>query len=122
MYKKILALSAVFALLLIAGSYLLAAESGAGSWTGEVIDVTCHAAKGAMGTGHAECGSKCVKEGLPVGLLVNGTTYLLVGSDHKPLNATLADHVSHTVTVTGEKFESPGANVIVVKDWKMAKM
>ena len=92
------------------------------SWTGEVIDVTCHSMKGATGAAHAECGSKCVKAGLPVGLLVSGTTYLLVGSDHKPLNATLADHVSHTVTVTGEKYETPGANVIVVKDWKMAKM
>jgi hypothetical protein len=51
---------------------------------------------------------------------VGDTTYLLVSSDHKPLNATLADHVGHTVEITGEKFESAGANVITVKDWKMA--
>lgn len=121
MSKKIIALSTVLALFLVGAGYLMAAmEKSAGSWTGEVIDVACHSAKGATGSSHAECGAKCVREGLPVGLLVNGTTYLLIGSDHKPLNATLADHVSHTVTVNGEKFESPGANLIVVKDWKMA--
>jgi hypothetical protein len=131
MSKKLIALFAIFAvvaLLSVAG--LKAdemkmgdkgmADKSMGSWTGEVIDVACHSAKGAGGASHMECGAKCVKEGLPVGLLVNGTTYLLIGADHKPLNATLADHVSHTVTVTGTKFESPGANLIEVKDWKMA--
>jgi hypothetical protein len=56
-----------------------------------------------------------------VGLLVDGTTYILVGADHKPMNEALAPHVGHTVTVTGERFESKGANMIAVKDFKMAK-
>jgi hypothetical protein len=119
MSKKLVALFAIFAFMaVISGSLLRAAD--ANSWTGEVIDVACNSSKGAHGAGHTECGSACVKNGLPVGLLVGDTTYLLVSSDHKPLNATLADHVGHTVVVTGEKFESKGANVIVVKDWKMA--
>jgi hypothetical protein len=119
MSKKLIALFAIIAFMaVIGGSVLRAAE--AKSWTGEVIDVACHSTKGAKGSGHAECGSTCVKSGLPVGLLVGDTTYILIGSDHKPLNATLADHVGHTVTITGEKFDAKGANVIVVSDWKMA--
>jgi hypothetical protein len=117
--KRIAALLTVFAMIAVIGAlYVQAANEG--KWTGEVIDVACHSSKGAKGTGHAECGAKCVKEGLPVGLLVGDTTYLLISSDHKPLNATLAEHVGHTVDVTGEKYESPGANVIAVKDWKMS--
>jgi hypothetical protein len=116
--KKSIALVALFVFALtLSGSLLLAAE---GSWTGEVIDVACYASHQAKGAGHMECGSKCVKAGLPVGLLVGETTYVLVGSDHKTLNDKLAEHVGHTVTVTGEKFESNGANVITVKDFKMA--
>jgi len=123
MSKKLFAALTVAAFIFVGVGFVLAAmEGNSGTWKGEVIDVACHSSKGATGKDHAECGATCVKAGLPVGLLVNGTTYLLVSSDHKPLNATLADHVSHTITVTGEKYESPGANVIVVKDWKMASM
>jgi hypothetical protein len=122
MSKKFIVVLTVFAFLFVGVGFVKAAmEGNMGSWTGEVIDVACHSAKGAMGKDHAECGAKCVKDGLPVGLLVDGTTYLLIGADHKPLNATLADHVSHTITVTGTKYESNGANLIAVKDWKMAK-
>jgi hypothetical protein len=119
MSKKLVALFAIFAFLAVIGGAVLRAAD-ANSWTGEVIDVACNTAKGAHGATHGECGAACIKNGLPVGLLVGDTTYLLVSSDHKPLNATLADHVGHTITVSGEKFESKGANVIVVKDWKMA--
>jgi hypothetical protein len=118
MKKMIAVWFTIFALVASIGA-LYAANTG--TWKGEVIDVACHSTKGAKGTGHMDCGAKCVKAGLPVGLLVGDTTYLLVSEDHKPLNATLAEHVGHTVEVTGEKFESAGANVITVKDWKMAQ-
>lgn len=121
MSKKLVVIVAVFLFVAVIGAFSLKAVEPAGSWTGEVIDVACHSAKGAMGAGHAECGAKCVKDGLPVGLLVGDTTYLLVGSDHKAMNAQLAEHVGHTVTVNGEKFESKGANLIMVKDFKMAQ-
>ena len=119
MSKKFIALFAIFSFVIISAG-VLSAMQHEGSWTGEVIDVACHVSKGGHGASHMECGAKCVKAGLPVGLLVNGTTYVLIGADHTSMNAKLADHVSHTVTVTGTKFESAGANVIAVKDFKMA--
>lgn len=116
--KKSIALVALFVFALtLSGSLLMAAE---GSWTGEVIDVACYASHGAKGAGHTECGTKCVKAGLPVGLLVGDATYLLVSANHEPMNSKLADNVGKTITVTGEKFESNGANLISVKDFKMA--
>ena len=118
MSRKLVVILAILAVFGLATARLMAASGG--SWTGEVIDVACHVSKGAKGAGHAECGAKCVKDGLPVGLLVGDTTYLLISADHKPLNATLAEHVGHTITVNGDKFESNGANLITVKDWIMA--
>jgi hypothetical protein len=122
MSKKLIALFAIVAVLSIYAVVTKAddAKGGMGSWTGEVIDVACYASKGAKGAGHMECGSSCVKSGMPVGLLVNDTTYLLIGDDHKLMNDKLAEHVSHMVTVSGTKFESAGANLILVKDFKMA--
>ena len=116
--RKAITLTAIFAFVAVIGGALLMAD--AGSWTGEVIDVACYATHQSKGAGHMECGTKCVKGGLPVGLLVGETTYILVSADHKPMNDKLAEHVGHTVTVTGEKFESNGANLITVKDFKMA--
>jgi hypothetical protein len=121
MSKRIMALAAVLVFILGIGAAVVHAMQHQGSWTGEVVDVACMVSKGAKGASHMECGAKCVKAGLPVGLLVGDTTYLLIGSDHKPMNDKLADHVSHTVTVTGTKYESKGANVIEVSDFKMAK-
>lgn len=112
----------LFALLALVASYSAVTSSAEeGSWTGEVIDIPCYVAKGAKGQGHMECGSKCVKGGMPAGLLIEDTTYLLVSADHKPMNDRLAEHVSHQITVTGDKYESKGANVIIVKDFKAAK-
>jgi hypothetical protein len=122
MSKKLNALLAVMVLLLGIGAAVVIAAESEGSWTGEVIDVACNVSKGAKGADHADCGSKCVKSGLPVGLMVGDTIYILIGADHKPMNDALAAHVGHTVTVTGAKFESKGANLIAVKDFKMAKM
>ena len=118
MSKKFAAFLAV--IVLAVGFGLVNADQNAGSWTGEIVDVACHVSKGATGASHADCGSKCVKAGLPVGLLVGDTTYILVSADHKPMNDALAPHVGHTVVVTGTKFEKPGSNLIAVKDFKMA--
>jgi hypothetical protein len=120
MTKKFTAILAVMILAVGLGAAVVNAQQES-SWTGEVVDVACLVTKDAKGAGHADCGSKCVKAGLPVGLLVGDATYILIGADHKPMNEKLAPHVGHTVTVTGTKFEKQGSNVIAVKDFKMAK-
>lgn len=120
MSKKFAAILAVLVVAVGLGAAVVNAMQHEGSWTGEIVDVACYVSKGATGSSHADCGSKCVKAGLPVGLLVGDTTYLLISADHKPMNEALAPHVGHKVTVTGTKFEKAGSNLITVKDFKMA--
>jgi hypothetical protein len=119
MSKKISAFLLVLVILTAIGSSIASAAEG--SWTGEVVDVACTVSKGVSGAEHADCGSQCVKSGLPVGLMVGDTIYILVGADHKTMNESLAAHVGHNITVTGSKSESKGTNVITVKDFKPVK-
>jgi hypothetical protein len=122
MSKKVCAVLAVVVLMIGIGAALAIAAEDSGTWTGEVVDVACLVAKGAHGAEHADCGSKCVKSGLPVGLMVGDTTYILIGAGHKVMNDSLAAYVGKNVTVTGTKYESKGTSVIEVKDFKTAKM
>lgn len=63
---------------------------------GELIDTYCYSTGGAKGEGHATCGSKCAKSGIPVAVLVDGKAWTLA-TNPKPL----ADDVGKTVKVTG---------------------
>ncbi|MEO6436345.1 MAG: hypothetical protein ABIP55_11390 [Tepidisphaeraceae bacterium] len=90
---------------------------------GELVDLHCFSAGGAKGDGHASCGTKCAKSGIPVAVLVDGKAWTL-STNPRPL----ADAVSKTVRVTGTQnaeTQSIAADKIEVKDgdaWKEVKM
>jgi hypothetical protein len=65
---------------------------------GELVDMHCFSAGGAKGEGHASCGAKCAKSGIPVGVLVDDKAWTLA-TNPRPL----ADAVGKTVRVTGEQ-------------------
>src|ERR671937_15620 len=71
------------------------------SVTGEVVDLMCYIDHGASGDKHSACGSKCIKGGVPVGIVENDKAYLVVG-EHKPINDELADSCGKTVTIKGK--------------------
>ena len=76
--------------------------------TGEVVDMMCYVDHNAMGDSHGQsCGSKCIKNGGPVGIVENGKAYLVVG-EHKPMNDQLADSCGKTVTLKGKFVERGG--------------
>ena len=76
--------------------------------TGEVVDMMCYVDHNAMGDGHGQsCGSKCIKNGGPVGIVENGKAYLVVG-EHKPINDQLADSCGKTITLKGKFVERGG--------------
>ena len=76
--------------------------------TGEVVDMMCYVDHNAMGDSHGQsCGSKCIKNGGPVGIVENGKAYLVVG-EHKPINEELADSCGKTVTLKGKFVERGG--------------
>jgi hypothetical protein len=76
--------------------------------TGEVVDMMCYVDHNAMGDSHGQsCGSKCIKNGGPVGIVENGKAYIVVG-EHKPMNDELADSCGKTITLKGKFIERGG--------------
>jgi uncharacterized Zn-binding protein involved in type VI secretion len=53
--------------------------------TGEVVDVSCYLQMGKRGEGHVACGTKCITNGQPIGLVdANDNLYLLFAEEHHP--------------------------------------
>jgi hypothetical protein len=76
--------------------------------TGEIVDMMCYVDHNAIGEDHGKsCGSKCIKNGGPVGIVDNGKAYLVVG-EHKPMNDELADSCGKTITLKGKLAERGG--------------
>jgi hypothetical protein len=77
--------------------------------TGEVIDVSCYLQLGKRGEKHIPCGTKCLTNGQPIGLLDDaGVVYVLFAEQHDPrrdgtldLKATFIPLLAKRVTVTG---------------------
>ena len=65
---------------------------------GELVDTHCYAKGGAKGEGHASCGAKCAKSGIPVAVLSDGKAWT-ISTNPVPL----ADAVGKTVRVTGQQ-------------------
>lgn len=64
---------------------------------GELVDLWCYSKGGASGDGHAACGEKCARSGIPTAVLVDGKAMTLV-TNPEPL----ASSVGRTVRVTGK--------------------
>jgi len=73
---------------------------------GELVDTYCYSTGGAKGEGHAGCGAKCAKSGIPVGILVDGKMWTLATA-----SPPLADSVGKMAKVTGTV--NADANVMV---------
>ena len=53
--------------------------------TGEIIDLSCYLQLGKHGEKHKSCGTKCVTNNQPVGLLTKtGAVYMLMAEEHDP--------------------------------------
>lgn len=82
--------------------------------TGEVLDLYCYMQHPETSTGaeHAKCAKSCMAKGLPVGYMVNGKVYTIIGKDHQPVNAIVADYVGTKSTITGTVINHHGVNAI----------
>jgi hypothetical protein len=80
--------------------------------TGEVVDMMCYVDHNAVGEKHGQsCGTKCIKNGGPVGIVSEGKAYLVVG-EHKPINDQLAEYCGKSITVKGKLAERGGIAMI----------
>ena len=82
--------------------------------TGEVVDMGCYLGHAARGEKHVSCATKCLNQGMPMGLLTSNGTLYLVTLDHD--NADPYNHLKSmagkNVTVTGELLTRSGMKAI----------
>ena len=91
--------------------------------TGEVVDVSCYLQLGKRGAAHIECGSKCIANGQPIGILdKDENLYILFAEEHHPrrdgqvdLKTIFAPLLSRTVTVAGTVTKVHGYEALFVK-------
>ena len=92
------------------------------SVTGEVIDVSCFLQMGKRGEKHIACGTKCIQNGQPIGIVDDkGLVYVLFAEAHDPrrdgqadLKATFLPYLAKRVTVNGMVEESKGTRALYV--------
>ena len=81
--------------------------------TGEVLDMYCYMDHQAMGPDHAKCAMSCIQKGLPVGFkAADGSVYLVVGKDHEPVNATMAEWAGKKSTITARVLTNGGMKAL----------
>ena len=82
--------------------------------TGEVVDLYCYMKHPETSTGaeHAKCAKSCMAKGLPIGFVVNGKLYTIIGKDHEPVNTMVANYAGTTSTITGTVIDRQGMHAI----------
>jgi len=94
-----------------------------GAVTGEVVDVSCYLQLGKRGEAHIPCGTKCIANGQPIGLVdAEDRLYLLIAEEHHPrrdgqveLKTVFAPLLAKTVTVNGMVVEMKGYRALFVQ-------
>jgi hypothetical protein len=119
--------SLVLATVTLGAGFALAAGEHQGvtkTLAGEVVDSGCYLGHAARGEKHgASCGSKCVANGMPMGLLTaDGTLYLITlnHDDADPYNK-LKGMIGKNVKVTGTVMTRAGMKGIDVTQVAMAR-
>ena len=90
--------------------------------TGEVVDMGCYLGHGARGAEHVSCATKCLAQGMPIGLLTSNGTLYLVTLDHDnadPYNS-LKEMAGKNVSVTGELLARSGVKAIAASAVQVA--
>jgi hypothetical protein len=86
---------------------------------GEIVDMGCYTAHGAMGEKHKECATTCIAKGMPMGLLSGKTLYLLtLNHDNADPYNKCKDMAASMVEITGVVSERNGMKAIDVSDVK----
>jgi len=109
----------------LAGCTRASAQGKTETVTGKVVDLVCYARNTAnSGLDHEEgrvCAIACIKwEGNPAGIVTaDGKVYQLIGGVLGKNNAKIADHIAHTVTVTGNVYDKDGMTMLSAESLTM---
>jgi hypothetical protein len=91
--------------------------------TGEVVDVSCYLQLGKRGEAHIPCGTKCIANGQPIGVVdADDNLYIVMAEEHHPrrdgqveLKTVLGPLLAKTVTLTGMMTEMKGYRALFVQ-------
>lgn len=91
--------------------------------TGEVVDVSCYLQLGKRGEAHVACGSKCIANGQPIGIVdASDMLYLLMAEEHHPrrdgqveLKTVFGPWLAKQVKVTGMMTQARGYKALFVQ-------
>ncbi len=106
-------------------------ESGkAATVTGEVVDVSCYLQLGKRGEAHIACGTKCIANGQPIGLVdAEDNLYIVMAEEHHPrrdgqveLKTVLGPLLARRVTLTGMMTEMKGYRALFVQAAELGGM
>jgi hypothetical protein len=94
---------------------------------GEVVDVSCYLQLGKRGEAHIPCGTNCVQNGAPVGIVDDqNSLYILMAEEHDPrrygnvsLEEALLPYMAKTVQVTGMLTDRDGVKTLYVLGYTM---
>jgi hypothetical protein len=92
---------------------------------GEIIDLSCYIQLGKHGEKHKACGTKCLQNSQPIGLLTkNGEVYMLMEEEHDPrrdgqttFRQAAIDNFAKIIEVTGTEASVGGYKAIFVQGY-----
>jgi len=92
---------------------------------GEIVDLSCYLQLGKHGEKHKACGTKCLQNNQPIGLLTkDGTVYMLMEEEHDPrrdgqttFRQAAIDNFAKIVEVTGTESTVNGYRAIFVQGY-----
>ena len=64
---------------------------------GELVDLSCYTKSGAKGDAHASCGEKCLKSGVPAGIVSEGKVMTIAANP-----VPLAQYAGRTIRIEGK--------------------
>ena len=98
--------------------------------TGEVVDVSCYLQLGKRGEAHIPCGTRCIANGQPIGIVdAEDQLYIVMAEEHHPrrdgqveLKTVLGPLLARTVTLHGMMTEMKGYRALFVQAAELGGM
>jgi len=100
------------------------AQSSSHGIRGELIDTYCYAKIGVRGEQHAACAVKCVRAGIPAGLLEAKTRrvyVLLPAADASALPAELIAAMGQQAEISGDALTKGGTSFLTVRSFRLKR-
>jgi len=108
----------------LAFALVVTSAAQAATVSGELIDTFCFAHARIAGKDHAACALRCIRAGVPAGVLETTTHrvyVLLPATDATPLPPALLAQAGHRVTIDGDVLTTNGATFLTVRAFRLAR-